>query len=387
MKKILLISFLFMSLNLFSQDVIVKRDGSTIISKVLEVTQTEVKYKKLSNLEGPLYTIDKANIMAINYENGEKDVFDIIEAQKSDKPQTAKGGIAEPKKGGNEGLIKFYNEKDVQFDIKEKNKKTYIWAGLLGVDESSVMESNSLRAYILQQQSCLLNTNGYHICPFNGHFYFKLENTSDRTVYVDLGNTFRVQNNGDTKVYFNSNQISVSHGSGSSVGLNVGSVASALGIGGVVGTLAGGVSVGSNSGSSYTKTYVRDRILAIPPGGMVDLERCEWEHVKGNALYKMENYVYKSYCEGFNYSTFYLDTDLKVGEVKTFKYENSPQSFRYTITYSHDADFSNWEALDIKVYIRKMVGGFEIYKSYNKILKQVKGFTTGTIIIGRDYSY
>lgn len=38
-----------------AQDVIVKRDGSTIISKVLEVNTGDIKYKKFSNQGGPTY--------------------------------------------------------------------------------------------------------------------------------------------------------------------------------------------------------------------------------------------------------------------------------------------------------------------------------------------
>ena len=76
MKKSLLLLFLFLCPVLASaQDVIVKKDGSTIISKVLEITSTEVKYKKFSNLEGPTYTLLKSEIQGINYENGEKDTF------------------------------------------------------------------------------------------------------------------------------------------------------------------------------------------------------------------------------------------------------------------------------------------------------------------------
>ncbi len=60
----------------FAQDVIVKKDGSTIVSKVLEITSTEVKYKKFTNQNGPTYTISKADVMVINYENGEKETFE-----------------------------------------------------------------------------------------------------------------------------------------------------------------------------------------------------------------------------------------------------------------------------------------------------------------------
>lgn len=58
-----------------AQDVIVKKDGSTIESKVMEVGESEVKYKKYSNQNGPLYTISTRDLQCINYENGSKDTF------------------------------------------------------------------------------------------------------------------------------------------------------------------------------------------------------------------------------------------------------------------------------------------------------------------------
>ena len=46
---------LFAATTVYSQDIIVKKDGSTIISKVLEVGTSEIKYKKVSNQDGPTY--------------------------------------------------------------------------------------------------------------------------------------------------------------------------------------------------------------------------------------------------------------------------------------------------------------------------------------------
>ena len=76
MRKFVALLSLFVSFSVFAQDVIVKKDGSTIISKVYEVGRNEVKYKKYSNLNGPIYSIAKKEVMAINYENGDKDDFD-----------------------------------------------------------------------------------------------------------------------------------------------------------------------------------------------------------------------------------------------------------------------------------------------------------------------
>lgn len=61
--------------SVYSQDVITKKSGEDIQSKVLEVTTSEVKYKKFDNQSGPTFTILKSEILMIRYENGSKDVF------------------------------------------------------------------------------------------------------------------------------------------------------------------------------------------------------------------------------------------------------------------------------------------------------------------------
>lgn len=72
MKKLLLLLLFVCSMSAWAQDVIVKKDGSTIVCRVVEVSQTEVVYKRWSNLEGPNYVMNLSDISAINYENGEK---------------------------------------------------------------------------------------------------------------------------------------------------------------------------------------------------------------------------------------------------------------------------------------------------------------------------
>lgn len=58
-----------------AQDVILKKDNSTILSKVLEVNNTEIKYKKWSNLDGPTYSITRSEVTSISYQNGEVEKF------------------------------------------------------------------------------------------------------------------------------------------------------------------------------------------------------------------------------------------------------------------------------------------------------------------------
>lgn len=58
-----------------SQDVIFKRNGDEIKSKVSEVTETEIRFKKTDNPNGPTFAIMKSEVMMIKYANGTKDVF------------------------------------------------------------------------------------------------------------------------------------------------------------------------------------------------------------------------------------------------------------------------------------------------------------------------
>jgi hypothetical protein len=73
--SICLIATFFAFNSLFSQDVLTKKSGEDIQAKVLEVTTTEVKYKKFDNLNGPIFSILKSDLLLIRYENGSKDIF------------------------------------------------------------------------------------------------------------------------------------------------------------------------------------------------------------------------------------------------------------------------------------------------------------------------
>ncbi len=90
---LLLLSVLFFgTTTLMAQDVIVRKDGTTIIAKVKKVGETTVEYNKWDNIDGPTYTLSTANILSINYANGSRDSFET--KAKNNVPITAQGGIS-----------------------------------------------------------------------------------------------------------------------------------------------------------------------------------------------------------------------------------------------------------------------------------------------------
>ena len=80
MKQLLVLLLLLCSMSVSAQDVIVKKDGSTVVCRVVEVTATEITYKKWSDLNGSNYVMDKSLASAINYESGKKETFSQTES-------------------------------------------------------------------------------------------------------------------------------------------------------------------------------------------------------------------------------------------------------------------------------------------------------------------
>ena len=58
-----------------AKDVIVLNSSDSIKAKILEVTPTEVKYKKMNYLDGPTFIILKSEISKITYGNGDVESF------------------------------------------------------------------------------------------------------------------------------------------------------------------------------------------------------------------------------------------------------------------------------------------------------------------------
>src|SRR6476469_3869874 len=58
-----------------AQDLLTKRTGEELPVKVVEITPTEVKYRRADNPDGPLISVWRADVFMIRYANGTKDVL------------------------------------------------------------------------------------------------------------------------------------------------------------------------------------------------------------------------------------------------------------------------------------------------------------------------
>ncbi len=77
MKQLLLLFLCFTFVEqIQAQDIIILKNGDEIKARVIEVLPDIIRYKKIENETGPLYSENKANVFMIKYQNGTKDVFE-----------------------------------------------------------------------------------------------------------------------------------------------------------------------------------------------------------------------------------------------------------------------------------------------------------------------
>lgn len=387
MKKKLFVFLFLCSVSVSAQDVIVKKDGCTILSKVLEVNTTDIKYKKFSNQSGPIYTISKSELLSVNYENGDKDDFSGVPAVNS-KESDIENSCQFTKKlpaSNNVDLISTYNTiYQPTSSIVKKNKRTPHYMLIYGMKQSSILSNEDIEINLVRTPAPLSSYGLPHIV-----YYINIKNKTNKTIYIDKGNCFRIFHNGSSVTFFeNTEQVSVNQGRGSGSSLNIGSIAGAIGIGGAIGQIAGGINVGGGRTHSVSRAYTPQRFIAIPPNSNKNLsEEKIMESVEGRKDYA---YILVDYGEYFNFDElgkkimtnpgggdniylgdrpyFHLtlpENLVKMGQTIIYSEENSPMTQSYIIAYSTNQEFTSFSTVQADLYLHEIIGTDKIYKMGN----------------------
>lgn len=126
MKQLLVFLLLLCSASVSAQDVIVKKDGSTIVCHVVELTDSEITYKKWSDLNGSNYVMNRADASAINYENGKK--VSLSETTNLFTPNNQNDGVQQY----NDRMLMKIDKIDKASFITPKGTKTLRTIGFIG---------------------------------------------------------------------------------------------------------------------------------------------------------------------------------------------------------------------------------------------------------------
>lgn len=367
MKQLFVFSLLLCSASAFAQDVIVKQDGSTILSKVIEIGTEEVKYKKFSNPDGPTYNIRKADIMTINYENGEKETFENQSSQPANEEPSPKdfapGGLTGVLKSANESIIAQYNAVTPVWNSPQSMKKAKHILNIFKVDESSIFENNDVkqtfaigRAYWTKDHWGDLIDSNDKIAYMQQNYVLtvKIYNKTNKTMYIDLANTF-ITRGDEAQPYYVPTATTTTHGTTTATSVNVGAVAGALGIGGGLGTLAKGVNVGSGSSSSSTTIEYSQRVVAIPPQSAKSLEP-QFLFVGGGKGMPLTSVTDRS---DNKYWMIYASTQykgLQVGDVIHWRKDDPSIKVSFRLSYAFDESCSSQNMMSVGFYSSETYG-------------------------------
>lgn len=227
----------------------------------------------------------------------------------------------------------------------------FYWAQ---VSNSIAMNDSIELSYSIQDKEIIDNNSGH---TYNAPLFFvKIRNKTDKTLFVDLGNTFLIHNE-EAECYYIPSSTSSTSGRAGGGSVNLGAIGGAIGIGGAVGTVLSGVNAGGGTSSSTSSTTYAQRVVAIPPMSSKSLS--------GMFLFPNSN-VYPGIIQTrtskrgtYPYLSFGKSriARLKIEEGKTQTYtpEESPIRFSSYLTYSFSENCDMVSHIRSDFYVNRVV--------------------------------
>lgn len=180
---------------------------------------------------------------------------------------------------------------------------------------------------------------------FTPNYKVIVKNKTKNMVYVSVVDSYRIAPDGTAESFYNNLTVSHTNTNSGGVSVGLGSITSALGVGGIAGSLASGISVGGGQNNSTTVVENEASIISIPPGGKTSMPAKKYTNDKKNK--SVENY------EFIECSTSVKPSDV----IEKWKFtdcgdSNIENKTTFMITYSTQADFSQYSTLSISLYPR-----------------------------------
>lgn len=342
-------------------DVIVLADGTSKQCYNVEAAKKWIYYTETDAEDAPVQRIAIDEVFAYKIGDGKMQMIgnEELETKKATVVNTeASSGpvLAEAKpSGNNSSIIEKYNKSAIATRLKPKDK---IYGGkvatIWGITEESIMDDDNIRVSF--EENTVDYVFGYRI---------RLENKTDKPLYVDLANSFLVDKTGKAQPFFTNSIYTTSQSGSTGIGVNIG-----MGI---------GVGASASTGTSVTKA--EQSILVIPPKSAVLMPGNKETTKSGVVEYPIVFFFIQEGTQGgtggmtIDYQRDYINSlfqnekatydDIRYSAEELGVKENaileipeskSPKIEKFIITYSPSQDFRTYYQLPIGVYLRGIFG-------------------------------
>lgn len=291
---------------------------------------------------------------------------------------------------GNPARIEAVNKASVtgKKEPKDKIKGGYVYT-FWGVTPNSILEDENIVISFVKDAVC------HRVNSTLGHGYFpRIENKSDKTVYVDLAASFYVDSNGVGHPFFTNSAYTTSQSGSTGGTVNLGAITGALGVGGALGSLASGISVGGSSGNGTSVTTQEQQIVTIPshsasqfpisklvrntkvldlPLPLIYMEDRAYDIWMGDGAW--EEYYRELYGSLTDFSKSVIPAEelgVKENSFVRFTPEDSPKIIKIIFTYSTNPSFSEYYQVETDLYLKNIYGAGALSAFYHDPRKPIE---------------
>ena len=183
----------------------------------------------------------------------------------------------------------------------------------------------------------------------------QISNKSEKIIFVDLGTSYLKRNNIASTIYSPTITSSMV-GQNVGIGVNVGSIAGAIGIGGMAGVALNGINIGGGKGSSITTTTYAQRVVSIPPRSAIFLDDIQifapgCENALGNIFhFEMLGRPKRPCCLA------YKSKDVESGGVYDYTETQTLFYLGCFLNYSFTENFTESKGVETTYYVKRLVG-------------------------------
>lgn len=377
MKKLKLFGILFIMLwtnQYLKADSIVKKNGEVIQCSNVEVTDKYVLYTKEGDTS--LYKISTEEVFGVQIGDNPMVSLSELKSDKGSNNQKERDDVRDkvddnlPKyvepmpSADNKRLIELYNNQTISRKDKKPNGKITQWfLALWNITNNSILADENVEI-AFEREVGKYNDNELHWPVF---YKVKITNKTQQPIYVDLANSFKVKYNGEAVAYFTNSTYSTSSGKSSGASMNLGAITGAIGIGGVIGTLASGISVGGGKSGESQITTTEQQVLVIPAYASAYLPGTK--ELSGNKIEELQDsfsFVNQDRGKTWAYEELKnlkenlpgnaIDLNIRQWESTEFNYEQSPKRIKRIVTYSTQQDFATYTSLPVELYLSAVFG-------------------------------
>jgi hypothetical protein len=368
MKRVIIATLtIFCLLTVAAQDIIVKKDGDTLRVYDLKINAKFITYREYPGKDFPSKRIGKAKVLSVKKSRGnsveiskpdpapvkvqqpvkvqEKDtVVYFTEAVQgaaalttNEKPsKEQKGEVLRPLAADNTQLVVAYNKIYDGYDSKvPKKSKASRAVAIMGMKVSSALSNEDVTVEISKCEESYMR------------YKIFVRNKSNKTIYIDLENCFRLYNDETFKFYYTGKQIKQNRKSNQKVVLTDRQPSFQTGYD------------GKRRGKSHTTTYnfenkketsqvvKEQRFIAIPPMGKVALPPEVTFNEYDDIIKSYEKFAATISSERFGVCKW---------QITTFDEQESPYCNTFQITYSHDKSFDVYSTVMLTLYMKQLIG-------------------------------